>query len=221
MSTPLPEPEISAPDAIPEYVFSPGLAVSERQAWENRYKVELLKAMKDAYAEATDTSGVPQPLELPAIYASGEVNAELLPHEAIDSLTASILPRNLWAKAIEIAARILEIPPVVLAALRINPNGNTPEEAAERLAATLATQAYNVHVLDILTFHHIGEKKWVTRHDDKVRATHATADGQTVPTGMPFIVGGWPMMYPADAQVAPIGLWINCRCVMVGVRDSF
>jgi hypothetical protein len=60
-------------------------------------------------------------------------------------------------------------------------------------------------------------KRWVTRHDAKVRETHFAAEGQTVPLEEPFTVGGYPLMYPGE-RGAPPALVINCRCTMVGTR---
>lgn len=60
-------------------------------------------------------------------------------------------------------------------------------------------------------------RRWVTRKDDKVRETHAHAEGQTVTMEESFIVGGYPVRYPGDRQ-APPEISINCRCVQVGVR---
>ncbi len=58
-------------------------------------------------------------------------------------------------------------------------------------------------------------KMWVTRKDEKVRTTHAHADGQTVPVNDTFTVGGFPMRHPGDRQ-APASETVNCRCVTVG-----
>lgn len=55
------------------------------------------------------------------------------------------------------------------------------------------------------------EKTWRTRNDDKVRHTHKQAEGQTVPFGAPFWVGGVPMMHPGDPS-APASEVANCRC---------
>lgn len=60
-------------------------------------------------------------------------------------------------------------------------------------------------------------KRWVTRHDKKVRETHVHAEGQTVPLDQPFEVGGYPLMYPGE-RGAPASLVVNCRCVLVGTR---
>jgi len=57
-------------------------------------------------------------------------------------------------------------------------------------------------------------KRWVTRHDDKVRPTHAAAEGQTVPIAAAFIVGGEALKYPGDPTGSP-GETYNCRCVTV------
>lgn len=56
-------------------------------------------------------------------------------------------------------------------------------------------------------------KVWETVGDDKVRSTHADADGQTVLANAPFTVGGHQLMYPGDtSRNAPLVETINCRC---------
>jgi hypothetical protein len=57
-------------------------------------------------------------------------------------------------------------------------------------------------------------KTWVTRHDPKVRTTHAQADGQTVSLEQPFQVGDEQLMYPGDRR-GVIGEVVNCRCTMI------
>lgn len=96
-------------------------------------------------------------------------------------------------------------------------DSDSPEDIAKKLAPTLATAAFNTHVLSQLVEHGISGKMWVCRHDDRVRASHREADGQKVPLSRPFVVGGSLMQYPADASTAPIGEWINDRCTVVGV----
>lgn len=84
------------------------------------------------------------------------------------------------------------------------------QELAEHLGPTLATAAFNLHVLDELAAWNLGYKEWVTQHDTKVRTAHRLVDGRSVPLSAPFIVGGYPLQYPGDSRTAPIELWINC-----------
>lgn len=56
-------------------------------------------------------------------------------------------------------------------------------------------------------------KIWVTRDDNRVRAAHASTDGQRRALLTPFNVAGFPMMHPMD-PAAPPSLVVNCRCWM-------
>ena len=64
-------------------------------------------------------------------------------------------------------------------------------------------------------------RAWDSTGDAKTRETHAAADGQVMPQGEAFIVGGYQMMYPGDTSLgAPAGETVNCRCV-VDIRIDF
>ena len=52
---------------------------------------------------------------------------------------------------------------------------------------------------------------WTTVGDSHVRASHAAADGQTVPLDVPFIVGGASLNYPRDPG-GPMEEVAGCRC---------
>jgi hypothetical protein len=54
--------------------------------------------------------------------------------------------------------------------------------------------------------------EWVTMGDSSVRHPHEEANGQTVPTGHEFDVGGEKLLYPGQPVGDP-GNWINCRCL--------
>lgn len=60
----------------------------------------------------------------------------------------------------------------------------------------------------------VQHKQWLTAEDDRVRETHAEADGQVVPIDAAFQVGGELLDYPgdptgSDAETA------NCRCTVI------
>lgn len=88
--------------------------------------------------------------------------------------------------------------------------------AIRRMARTMATENTNIQVMRQLSEEGFLQKRWVSRMDAAVRATHAVANGQTVPVGERFEVGAYSMKYPGDAT-APPGETANCRCVIVGV----
>ena len=54
-------------------------------------------------------------------------------------------------------------------------------------------------------------KTWLSVGDNRVRAAHAAAVGQTVPIDQPFSVGGASLMYPGD-PTGPLRLVARCRC---------
>lgn len=54
-------------------------------------------------------------------------------------------------------------------------------------------------------------KKWFDSNDDRVRHTHELADGKVVRINEPFVVGGFPIMYPGDPS-GPPAIVRNCRC---------
>lgn len=56
-------------------------------------------------------------------------------------------------------------------------------------------------------------KRWLATRDDRTRATHRAADGQTVPLAERFEVGGAHVQFPGDPR-GPAGEVINCRCSM-------
>lgn len=63
------------------------------------------------------------------------------------------------------------------------------------------------------------EQMWLATVDARTREDHAAADGQRVPTGSPFIVGGEPLMFPGD-PAGSAGNVINCRCSTLLLRPG-
>lgn len=63
-------------------------------------------------------------------------------------------------------------------------------------------------------------KRWVSAKDARVRDVHGKADGQTVNTDEPFIVGGEKLMFPGDSSSASGWNLYNCRCGMRTVEKE-
>lgn len=57
-------------------------------------------------------------------------------------------------------------------------------------------------------------KHWLATEDQRTRPDHREADGQLVPWGTPFDVGGFAMQYPHDPAGPPQEV-INCRCTLL------
>jgi len=65
-------------------------------------------------------------------------------------------------------------------------------------------------------------RKWDATGDARTRPSHAAADGQVVPQGEAFKVGGALLMFPGDTSLgAPGEEVINCRCYMAPEIDFF
>ncbi len=64
----------------------------------------------------------------------------------------------------------------------------------------------------------VEQREWLATRDDRVRDTHAEADGQVRGLEEAFSVGGYEMMYPGDASMgAPPEEFVSCRCTIMPV----
>jgi Phage Mu protein F like protein len=132
-----------------------------------------------------------------------------IPQEVFEQIRRELIEGNDQGESIQqIAARVDQILTTtnsetwtrraqVIAITEVNGASN-----AGWFAAARRTEAdLNLHL----------DKVWLASHDDRVRPTHRAADGQRQPLNQPFIVGGWPLMYPGDKNGPPEEV-INCRC---------
>ena len=59
-------------------------------------------------------------------------------------------------------------------------------------------------------------KSWLSTPDNRTRADHEEADGQTTALDEPYTVGGEQLMYPGDVSMgASAANVVNCRCTEV------
>lgn len=63
------------------------------------------------------------------------------------------------------------------------------------------------------------EHLWVSTLDGRARPAHLAADGQRVPLGQPYIVGGETLMHPHDSTGSASNV-INCRCSELILRPG-
>lgn len=63
------------------------------------------------------------------------------------------------------------------------------------------------------------ELEWLATLDSRVRPAHLAADGQRVPIGTPFTVGGEQLMRPGDPAGSPENV-IQCRCTTLLQRPG-
>lgn len=120
----------------------------------------------------------------------------------------------------------------LLRALLLRPRGETPESLKARLAALMTLEEWDGQVMtmtrtETMTALNAGamhgamaeqertgqpwEKRWQSTPDQRVRHTHATADGQVRPLHDPFEIGDHRLQFPGD-PLGPAGEVINCRC---------
>lgn len=57
-------------------------------------------------------------------------------------------------------------------------------------------------------------KRWLAVGDERTRESHAEINGAIQAIDIPFVVGGYEMMYPADPK-GPAHEVINCRCWLI------
>lgn len=159
-----------------------------------------------------------------------------IPNAAYDSARAVLLAAqtNTWSaqerdEQLALALR-LDSPGVALVAAAkrrsvpeiasvLGEGGPKWSAALDSLVQTAATGLHGMEQFRALADAGFGSKRWVSRHDAKVRLTHVHADGQVQPLNQAFEVGSSLLMWPGEWGGAA-GEVINCRCVVVGVRSS-
>lgn len=89
---------------------------------------------------------------------------------------------------------------------------------AERVARTSATGAAARGAVSSIRDAGAPGKEWLAEDDTRTRRTHRDADGQVVPVGSKFTVGGHMAWWPGDPRL-PIDEIANCRCGVAPVWE--
>jgi hypothetical protein len=95
--------------------------------------------------------------------------------------------------------------------------GNVWIKRIRNIVRTGATGLQGWTTITVMRLQDYEMKRWVTRHDARVRASHRVLDGVTIPLSEKFDVGGFQLAYPGDRD-AELGEIVNCRCVLTGVN---
>lgn len=97
-----------------------------------------------------------------------------------------------------------------------------PDYRRAMIARTETVRAANMAQFWYMINSGVQFKEWIAVHDNKTRDTHrigrAWGEPYIVEVNEPFIIGGYPMMYPGDPS-APAHEVVNCRCVVVPARN--
>ena len=100
--------------------------------------------------------------------------------------------------------------------------GYSKDWKARRVAQTEVIGAANSAQLQAYIENGIERKEWVTARDERVRSSHASAEGQIVGITENFKLGsGVLIQEPGDRRgEAPAGETINCRCTVQPVTEK-
>jgi SPP1 gp7 family putative phage head morphogenesis protein len=90
------------------------------------------------------------------------------------------------------------------------------DSRATTIARTETISAYNGSASAVAASYGqdvVGGQEWISTVDGRTRPEHAGADGQVVPIGQAFDVGGESMAYPGDPNGSSANV-VNCRCTV-------
>lgn len=185
------------PDNAPAYLTDPGASVAERSNWESQFASALNGSFRQ-YSGPT----------------------------ALSLRAAGPQPLHTWLSIVEDVGRKLKLSRrmkmfMIMSKewqqrLFASEDYETRKKLAADMAGSLASAAYNEHVLNLLHEHGFAKKMWLTRHDKSVRKAHRELDGKTVPIDSTFHSEGFEMQCPGDSTTAPPHLWMRCRCTLLG-----
>lgn len=191
-------------------------------------RVRLIPILERHYRRASRVFGGRVIESFPEKRSFGGLELKLSIPEFIDTLTAYIAERALFASE-TISRNVRER--IIAAIIGATRDGLGEEETARRIIRTGAVESVSRARTIARTESHtaaieaqreavlglgiqITTHEWITAGDERVRSSHADANGQQVPIDQPFEIGGFQIPKPGDSSLgAPAGEVINCRCL--------
>lgn len=189
-----------------------------RDAVELILRGEILKALGLAYRKLIGEDFPYQKRTFVTNYLA-EVRNRLVrvPEEVYDLVAGQI------AQGVNLGEGIPELAKRVDSVLSTTQSERWPNRATV-VARTEAIGALNAGRLD--SFSIIAddadqpmEMIWLSTDDSRTRETHVIADGQRVPVGQRFNVGGYELAFPGDPSGPPQEI-IQCRCTLLLVEKG-
>ncbi len=108
-----------------------------------------------------------------------------------------------------------QIKKIIMGTTDLGPLNGSLAQRSARIARTEIISASNAGSLEgALSTGLQFDKQWLATPDERTRADHAEADGQTVDKNAPFLVGGEQLGYAGDPR-GSAGNVINCRCTQI------
>jgi Phage Mu protein F like protein len=177
---------------------------------------EIGKISMGVWSEATDVPPVSRHAFVMSTLAQTENLLVGIPDEVYHLVFAELIDGiNAGEDTEKLAARIDAV-------LSWTGSPNWPGRA-RNIAVTETTRAYGSGTLaagieQSRVTGRLLRKRWDTEHDVRVRRSHREVDGDVLDLWAPFMVGGFPLMFPGD-PTGPADEVCGCRCDLVIVNE--
>lgn len=191
----------------------------EQSAWDAEVDTILTaigRITENAWSQATDVPPVSRHSFIVAQLAQTQNFLARIPDEVYNLVFAEITDGVNGGESVEQIARRVE------RVLSFTGSERWPNRARV-IAQTETTRAYGAGALaagmeQSRVSGRLLRKRWDTEHDDRVRTSHRSVDGEVRDLGMPFYVDGFPLMFPGD-PIGPPETVINCRCDLMILNE--
>lgn len=167
-------------------------------AWQTQAAIIATAAVSVYYAQ-----GAPQPL------SQGVDEAATLATQIQQSSLVAGVPDAVD----EQISAVLVAGGIVAVSALLSPSAVAWAALISAVAANVFLWAASAGLAAAAVYAGMTKKTWKARRDDKTRVSHRIANGQTVPIGTAFDVGGFKLRYPHDPFGPPQETY-NCRCTV-------